>query len=98
MAESLENGKVVGAPKQREYFHFIGLECRRLSSLLENILDFSPIEQGRKEYEFEPTDIVSLVNQTVTMMQTYAEERGVKISSIPKQTRLFRPLELIVDE
>ena len=28
MAESLETGKIEGAPKQSEYFHFIGLECR----------------------------------------------------------------------
>ena len=36
-------------------------ECRRLSSLIENVLDFSRIEQGRKQYEFEPTDLAALV-------------------------------------
>ncbi len=51
MAEGLERGKIQEPGKQREYFRFIVQECRRLSSLVENVLDFSRIEQGRKEYE-----------------------------------------------
>src|SRR5438445_10380988 len=77
MAESLERGKVADPPKQHEYFRFIGQECRRLSSLVENVLDFSRIEQGRKEYEFEPTDLLALAQQTVKLMEPYASERQV---------------------
>jgi signal transduction histidine kinase len=79
MAESLERDKVAEAPKQHEYFHFIVQECRRLSSLIENVLDFSRIEQGRKQYDFEPTDLVALTRQTVTLMDTYAAERAVTL-------------------
>jgi signal transduction histidine kinase len=81
MAESLERGKISEPAKQNEYFRFIGQECRRLSSLIENVLDFSRIEQGRKQYEFEPTDIVALVQQTVKLMEPYAAERGVTLSA-----------------
>ena len=80
MAESLERGKIPEGPKQRDYFRFIGQECRRLSSLIENVLDFSRIEQGRKQYDFEATDLVALVRQTVTLMQTYAAERQVEVA------------------
>jgi len=79
MAESLERGNVTEPEKQREYFRFIGQECRRLSALIANVLDFARIEQGRKQYEFEPTDLRKLVNETVRLMQPYAEERGVKL-------------------
>ena len=79
MAESLERGKVSDTPKQQEYFRFIVQECRRLSALIENVLDFSRIEQGRKQYDFEPTDLRALTEQTVKLMQTYAAERGVKL-------------------
>ena len=79
MAESLERGKVTEPPKQQEYFRFIVQECRRLSSLIENVLDFSRIEQGRKQYDLEPTDLVALTQQTVKLMQTYATERGVNL-------------------
>ena len=79
MAESLERGKVPEAPKQHEYFRFIVQETRRLSALIENVLDFSRIEEGRKQYDFEPTDLVALTQQTVKLMETYAAERGVKL-------------------
>ncbi len=83
MAETLERGKVSESPKQHEYFRFIVQECRRLSSLVENVLDFSRIEQGRKEYEFEPTDLFALVQQTVKLMQPYAAERQVILEFVP---------------
>lgn len=85
MAESLERGKVSEAPKQNEYFRFIVQECRRLSSLIENVLDFSRIEQGRKQYEFEPTDLAALTRETVKLMEPYATERGIvlEIMNIP---------------
>ena len=79
MAENLERGKISGAEKQDEYFRFIVQECRRLSSLIENVLDFSRIEQGRKQYEFEPTDLVALTQTTVKLMEPYAAERGVRL-------------------
>lgn len=80
MAEGLERGKIQDAQKQYEYFRFITQECRRLSSLIENVLDFSRIEQGRKQYEMESTDLVALTTQTVKLMETYAAEQQVSIT------------------
>jgi len=77
MAENLERGKIPGSAKQQEYYQFIVQECRRLSSLIENVLDFSRIEQGRKQYELEPTDLATLVRTTVHLMEPYAVEKGV---------------------
>ncbi len=79
MAEGLERGKISEPAKQQEYFRFITQECRRLSSMIENVLDFARIEQGRKQYEFEPTDVAALVEKTVQLMEPYAAERGVKL-------------------
>jgi signal transduction histidine kinase len=79
MAENLERGKIPDAARQGEYFRFIVQECRRLSSLIENVLDFSRIEQGRKQYEFEPTDLVALAQTTVKLMEPYALEKGVRL-------------------
>ena len=79
MAENLERGKIPDAPRQGEYFRFIVQECRRLSSLIENVLDFSRIEQGRKQYEFEPTDLVALAQTTVKLMEPYATEKSVRL-------------------
>jgi signal transduction histidine kinase len=79
MAENLERGKISEPARQGEYFRFIVQECRRLSSLIENVLDFSRIEQGRKQYEFEPTNLVALAETTVKLMEPYAAERGVRL-------------------
>src|ERR1051326_575204 len=98
MAESLDRGKISDPPKQREYFRFIGQECRRLSSLIENVLDFSRIEQGRKQYEFEPTDLLALIKQTVKLMEPYALERQIALQldlkNLPPATC---NLELLLD-
>jgi signal transduction histidine kinase len=79
MAENLERGKIPEAPRQGEYFRFIVQECRRLSSLIENVLDFSRIEQGRKQYEFEPTDLLALARETVKLMEPSATEKDVRL-------------------
>ena len=79
MAENLAGDKIQESQKQKEYFGFIVQECRRLSALIENVLDFSRIEQGRKQYEFEPTDVVALLKQTVILMQPNAAEKQVQL-------------------
>ena len=88
MAEGLERGRIVGATKQSEYFRLIVQECRRLTSLIENVLDFSRIDQGRKSYEFEPTDAVALVEQTVRLMEPCAGERQVTLTVVLDRPQL----------
>jgi signal transduction histidine kinase len=97
MAENLQQGKVSGEAKLKEYVGFIGQECRRLSSLIENVLDFSRIEQGRKEYELEPTDLTKLVEDTVRLMKPYAEEREVKLATFTGDTGSVAQFELNLD-
>jgi signal transduction histidine kinase len=43
------------------------------------VLDFSRIEQGRKQYEFEPTDLAAMVRETVKVMEPHAAEREVRL-------------------
>jgi len=52
----LLDGRVTDPEKQRGYFKMIVQESDRLSRLVENILDFSRMEEGLKEYRFEPLD------------------------------------------
>jgi signal transduction histidine kinase len=81
MAEGLERGKISEPSKQHEYFRFIVQECRRLSLMIENVLDFARIDEGRKQYQFQPTDLIALVNSTIAVMQPHAQEHGVKLES-----------------
>ncbi|MCZ7555864.1 MAG: ATP-binding protein [Bacteroidia bacterium] len=52
-----------------KYLAVIDGECRRLSKLVDNVLDFSRIEQGKREYHMRKTDIVELVEETVDVMR-----------------------------
>lgn len=79
MAEELELGAAPSAAKLRDYHRFIVQECRRLSAVIENVLDFSRREQGRERFEFEPIDLVRLFEETVRLMQTYGVEKNVHI-------------------
>jgi signal transduction histidine kinase len=79
MTESLERGTVTDAGRQQEYFRIIGQECRRLSSLVENVLDLSRIDRGTREYAFEPADLDALVARTVEVMRPCAAERQVNL-------------------
>jgi signal transduction histidine kinase len=83
MSESLERGAVTDEARRREYFRLIGHECRRLASLVENVLDFSRIDRGRREYRFAPADILPIVERTIELMQPSASRRQVTIVGTP---------------
>lgn len=71
----LLDGRVTDSEKQRGYFKMIVQESDRLSRLVENILDFSRMEESRKEYRFEPLDpspwLRTLVADFVTEIATH---------------------------
>jgi signal transduction histidine kinase len=79
MAESLESGRVTGETQQQDYYRLIVQECRRLSALVGNVLDFARIDQGRQTYRFEPVDAIALLRHTVMLMQPNAEQRQVRL-------------------
>jgi signal transduction histidine kinase len=56
LAELLMRGRVPSEERRQEYYERITREGDRLSRLVENLLDFSRMEDGRREYRFEPLD------------------------------------------
>ena len=85
-AETLEMGRVT-PEKHHEYFQIIRKESERLSGLINNILDFSRIEAGRKEYDFRETDMRELVHNTLDSYRYQIEQNGFrfeeKIDPVP---------------
>jgi signal transduction histidine kinase len=75
-AETLELGRIKGQDKVEEYYRIIRTESERLTALINNILDFSRIEAGRKEYEFRTTDLAELVNDTLDTYRGQIDEQG----------------------
>lgn len=75
-AETLELGRIATPAKQHEYHEIIRKESERLSSLINNILDFSRIEAGKKEYNFRDTDVADLVRSTLESYRYEIEQNG----------------------
>ena len=75
-AETLELGRLADPAKYQEYYHIIRKESERLTALINNILDFSRIEAGRKEYELRETDLAELVRNTLDSYRYQIEQQG----------------------
>jgi signal transduction histidine kinase len=75
-AETLELGRITTQEKKQQYYRIIRKESERLTALINNILDFSRIEAGRKEYEFRETDIAELVRNTLESYRYQIEQQG----------------------
>ena len=75
-AETLELGRLAAKEKYQEYFRIIREESERLTALINNILDFSRIEAGHKEYEFKETNLSELVHATLDSYRFQIEQSG----------------------
>ncbi|MGA3212279.1 MAG: HAMP domain-containing sensor histidine kinase [Terriglobales bacterium] len=75
-AETLEMGRLSQPEKYQEYYQIIRKESERLTALINNILDFSRIEAGKKEYEFRETNVGELVRNTLESYRYQIEQGG----------------------
>ncbi len=90
--EMLEKNWVKSEDKLTEYYKNMRQESERLSRLIENVLDFSRIQRGRKKYHFKIGDINKCIEDVIKMMKPYASQRGFSI-----QTELGRDGKIAFD-
>ncbi len=84
-SEMLEKNWVKSEDKLAEYYRNMHQESERLSRLIENVLDFSRIQRGRKKYTFSLGDINECITDVVEMMTPYAAQSGFSIKMEPGQ-------------
>jgi signal transduction histidine kinase len=77
--EFMRRGRVTDQEKVKEYGTYIETESRRLTQLINNILDFSRIESGRKVYEFEPADIEEIIGGTLNSYGIRLRNSGIEL-------------------
>lgn len=74
LAETLQMGR--GAESGPEYLETIVTECERLSRLVDNVLAFSKIEQGRKVYQFRPSWLPDILYSAARTLRHPLEQQG----------------------
>jgi len=79
-AEMLAEGKIKQEQKQHDYLQTIVRESQRLTRLVNNVLDFSRLEQGRKEFSQERIDLAALLHQLLDSQLVRLEEVGLQLS------------------
>jgi len=63
--ERLLDDEVKDPDKAQEYYRILSHDSERLKRLVKNVLDFTKIEEGKREYKLASIDIVELVRREV---------------------------------
>lgn len=85
--ETLDSGIVTEEKKRRKFYSIIRKESERLTHLINNVLDFSRMDAGVKEYNFQETDLVEVVRNALETYKIQINEEGFKIESeLPEES------------
>lgn len=81
--ELLRLGRTESPAKVREYGEMIETESRRLTQLIDNILDLARIESGRRTYELAPGDLERLVAEVIRTFRPRLAQDGFRLEQVP---------------
>lgn len=79
-AETLELGRASSPEKAQEYYRIINNESCRLTQLINNVLDFSQIEAGRKQYKFAQCDVGEVVEEVIKSYEHQINDSGFEMT------------------
>ncbi len=86
-AELLNEDRIQSPEKKKDYLNVIVDESQRLTRLVNNVLDFSRLEQGRKQYRIKELDIPLFLHEIIDAHRMRLEQAGlVLIKQIPDST------------
>jgi signal transduction histidine kinase len=78
-AETLRLGRAKDPATQAEYLDTIVNESERLTRLLNNVLDFSKIEQGQRTYHPAPASLPEIIGAAVRAMEYPLKQQGFEL-------------------
>src|SRR5581483_3493042 len=92
LSEMLEEGGLP-PPKQEEYFGRIAREARRLSRLIENVLDLARVERGARKVEPVPLPLGESVEQAVALFRESEQGRTATVVFEDRSAGSIVPLD-----
>ncbi len=80
-AETLELGRAKTSERAEEYYRIINSEAKKLSRLINNILEFSRIEAGLKRYRFAPADLATVTASVLASLENQFKQNHFAVTS-----------------
>ncbi|MEQ1643434.1 MAG: HAMP domain-containing sensor histidine kinase [Pyrinomonadaceae bacterium] len=80
--ENLADGVAKETVQVSRYGDLIKGEGRKLSSMVEQILEFAGANSGRRKFNFKPTPIVDIVNDAVEESRSLIDDRGFEMETL----------------
>jgi two-component system phosphate regulon sensor histidine kinase PhoR len=78
-ADMLRSDRVPSEERRMEYLDIICRESERLTSLIDNVLDFSALEGGKGPYRLKQGDLGEAVGRALEAFRYRSEQDGVEI-------------------
>jgi signal transduction histidine kinase len=78
-SETLELGRVRNEADTQRFLATIGRECRRLTHMINNVLDFAKIEEGKREFFFAPADLRKVVADALEIFEPQLKHGGFQL-------------------
>jgi len=86
-AELLSTERIKDPEKKKQYLKVIVTESQRLTRLVNNVLDFSRLEQGRKKYHLEKLDMAVFLYETIKAHSLRIHKAGLVLKeNIPDES------------
>jgi len=80
-AELLQEDRIKDPAKKAHYLKVIVAESQRLTRLVNNVLDFSRLEQGRKKYHFKEIEISGYLRYILETQRLRVQEAGMVLDN-----------------
>jgi len=77
--ETLKDQTDLPEKERKKAYEIITRESERLSYMINNVLDFSRIELGKKEFNFKPGRLGDLIRETLELYLPHLEKKGFTV-------------------
>jgi signal transduction histidine kinase len=77
--ENLKDGLIDDPEKARRYGAVIRAEARRLSALVEQVMDFAGMQSGKQRYEMRPVALDRLIDAAIADSMPQMKEQGFSL-------------------
>jgi signal transduction histidine kinase len=77
--ETLKDKKNLPEKDRTEAYEIITRESERLSYMINNVLDFSRIEMGKKEFNLKPGHLDEVIRETLELYRYHLEKKGFTV-------------------